>query len=436
MFMSTQNDPTLNRSSLPQYAANVFLSVAQKEYSNLGALTLEEKQEIVLDLGKRLNRVAQAHLGKTSSVDTLPADILGSDGEDVHETVLKFPFLDADQDGVPEEASCNLELWHDDTAILLNGSGKNQYFAAMPWPVSIRTDHETIKIDMRSAEASVMVFMHDETASDLARYKTLAASIDQDIIYFLRSALVAIDPTFTFDDLDDHSNSAISIQEEDAIVRHGIHHEGDGMLEYGTPSISFDAGSLQVDEVVRALIKAFNTYRTPSLSQTNERQNDLAILPTLFSAFVQGDKQPLLDALDQAMGAWLEGATFQKWKSVKDFAPGNIHGNLREVSICQPFYATTMLNLTGTYHQTTMPCRVLVWEENNTIVIAMSNPEMFLPAFFKDGVAQLPDTLRELFPIFATFVHNEIIAMINDALRNFLHVNAAFEYYTLGSIKT
>jgi len=64
----------------------------------------------------------------------------------------------------------------------------------------------------------------------------------------------------------------------------------------------------------------------------------------------------------------------------------------------------------------------------------MSNPEVFLPAFFHDAV--LPEDLAKLFPVFATFVHNEIAAMINHTLVSYFDVPAErlFELYELGEL--
>ena len=91
-----------------------------------------------------------------------------------------------------------------------------------------------------------------------------------------------------------------------------------------------------------------------------------------------------------------------------------------------------MLNITGPHHQTVMPCRIMVWEDDEEIFVSMSNPEMFLPAFFFD--APLPENLENLFPVFATLVYNEIVTMINDTLDNELGVSEQLDFHELGSL--
>ena len=63
----------------------------------------------------------------------------------------------------------------------------------------------------------------------------------------------------------------------------------------------------------------------------------------------------------------------------------------------------------NSYHQTVMPCRIMVWEDRE-IFVSMSNPEIFLPAFFFD--APRPENLETLFLVFATLVYNEIAMFV------------------------
>jgi len=419
-----------------QKPLNVFISVARKKQKGLSKLDMPAKRAAVLEIANRINRATEGH-DKIASTPTLSAP-KDTDGNLIveHESILIFPYLHTDMNSLNDEASCNVELWHTQIDTLLQETAVNEYAAALPWPVAVYTDGDTIKVSIRSAAASVRMFMHDEKSRDRRRYEQIAAEIDADIIAYLKETLETIDG-FEFDHPDDMDATSITTSDVRRIIVNGAHYDGDGMLDYGTPSISFKSDAT-VEEMVQTMLHAVNACRTPILSPESTggcTPEDFQMLPMMFGNYVNGkDTEGLSAALGQAQIVWENGGTFQKWKSVKLYAPKSAKGDLHVISICQPFYATTMLNLTGAFHQTTMPCRIMIWKEEETFHISMSNPEVFLPAFFHDAV--LPDNLAKLFPVFATFVHNEIAAMINHTLISYCDVPAErlFELYELGEL--
>jgi len=402
----------------------VFVSVAQKTVEGLSDLSLADKRATVMEICEEISHKANynTQMSETTSLE--------APGGFHHETVMVFPYLDSNMDGVKDNASCNVELWHEDTDKLMRKTDSNQYMGALPWAVSVVTVGDEIKVNMRSPEASVRVFMHDEK-KDTKKWERKAREIEKDFKTHLQLVL-SEDEDFRFSGLDDMSGTALTTQRIEDLLDAA---DEKYMKEYGTPTISFDANGYTVEDIVEAIILGANACRTPDLNDDGTagcQAEDLAMLPDLFNGYVQGDEQPLVDALGMAMPIWENGGTLQKWKSVKTYAPEGAKGNLHQISVCMPFYATTMLNITGAYHQTVMPCRVMVWKNDGEIFVSMSNPEMFLDAFFFDSA--LPENLKDLFPVFATLVYNEIAAMVNHTLDTELAISEQLELHDLGSL--
>jgi len=317
-----------------QKPLNVFISVARKEQEGLSQLDMPAKRAMVLQIAEVLDRAAERY-EKVAPTPTLPApeDEKGDPIVD-HETVLIFPYLHTDMNRVNDEASCNVELWHDQIDTLLHQTKVNEYTAALPWPVAIYTDGDVIKISIRSAAASVRMFMHDEKSRDRRRYEQIGAQIDADIIAFLKETLEKMDG-FVFDHPDDMDATSISTSDVRRIIVNGAHYDGDGMLDYGTPTITFESDA-PVDEMVEAMVHAVNACRTPILAPESSggcAPEDLQMLPMMFGNYVNGkDKEGLAQALGQAQIVWENGGTFQKWKSVKLYAPRSATGDLHVLS--------------------------------------------------------------------------------------------------------
>ena len=116
--------------------------------------------------------------------------------------------------------------------------------------------------------------------------------IQKDITSHLQLVL-SEDEAFEFDNLDDMSASALKFKRVRRLVDEGAQDEDDGMIEYATPTISFDANGLTVDDVISAFIDGANACRTPDLNQDGTadcQAEDLAMLPQMFNDFVQGNK--------------------------------------------------------------------------------------------------------------------------------------------------
>ena len=374
-----------------------FEIIGKKYVFGLSGKTVEEKRALVMEIGEYLAEHAE------NSELFVPVALRG-------ETVLKFPYMDMNLDGVADEASCNVEFWHEDNQQFLVNTGTMQYMAALPWPVAIFTDGNYIKAGLRIPETSLRVFMRQE--SDLADYEELGAEIREDMENLLRWHLAMKGFSTWYID-----------RQEDTSITEDVLLQVESMLgpitpDLAAPTVSFPANGMSVEDLLTALEAQVNLPRVPDLNGDGiVDAADKAVLPGMFQAFFDGQMSfdDMVQVMLSAPQMWNMGATFQQWKSVKVLEVG-AGTNLYQVSVCQPFYAQTALQLTGLYHQTIMPCRLLVWAEDGRIHISVSNPEVFFALFFFDAAPNMTQEMQDLFSIFPTFVLNEMVVLVNSTL--------------------
>ena len=374
-----------------------FEIIGTKYVWGLADKTVAEKREMVMEIGEYLAENAE------NSKISVPEALRG-------ETVLKFPYMDMNLDGVADEASCNVEFWHVDNDQFLTGTGTMQYMAALPWPVAIWTEGNYIKAGLRIPETSLRVFMRQE--SNIADYEETGAQIREDMEDLLQWQLA----------FKGFSTWYINRQEETSITEEVLQNVesmlGPITTDLAAPTVSFPANGMSVEDVLTVLEAQVNTPRVPDLNEDGiVDAADKAVLPGMFQAFFDGQMSfdDMVAVMQSAPDMWTPGYTFQQWKSVKVLEVG-AGTNLYQVSVCQPFYAQTALQLTGLFHQTIMPCRLLVWEENGQINISVSNPEVFFALFFFDAAPNMTQDMQDLFGIFPTFVLNEMVVLVNSTL--------------------
>lgn len=382
---------------------DAFVMLGEKSVDGLTEMSVEDKRSTVMEICETLSDSADYNwfIDATPAVST------------TEETVLKFPFLDMNMDGINDEASCNVEFWHVDNNIFLEETGKMQYMAALPWSVGVYTENNKIKVSMRSPKASVMVFMREE--NDIDYYKWLADYIGITLDTHIRFQLsMEHFNTYWLEDMDETAISEAVLQDIEERLGVPIN------LQLAAPTVSFPADGMSVEQVVEVIKQNVNAKTVPDLNMDGDTTDlgDESVLPELFNNFFMGllTFDDMLGVLATAPDIWNMGGTFQQWKTVKTYAPADLNTELQQISICQPFYATTALNSTGAYHQTIMPCRVMVWEEDGNISISISNPELFFAAFFFDANDNMSEDMLNLFSIFPTFVYDEIATLINNSL--------------------
>ncbi|MEN8258006.1 MAG: hypothetical protein ABFS09_09115 [Thermodesulfobacteriota bacterium] len=408
----------------PAPAEEAFKIIAEKKVSGLSDLTTLEKKAQVLHICEHLSSSTDP-LGAITSVETIPSELDGV----AYEAVLNFPFTDMNMDGVADSASCNVEFWHEMNDDILSMSDNPRYMSAMPWPMAVYTEGDNIKIALRLPETTMRVFFND--SDDKATYEEMGAVIRADIENFVISTLQdGGDQGFK---IEDELVKGTQIKEE---VLQGIESMiGPINSDSVAPMVSISAasvpasmipeGSTALDAVVGALEVAINTPRVGDLNQDSVVDAaDKAVLPGMFQQVMTGEMS--VEQMQQVMATapyvWNMGGTFQQWKSVKLMQSESTPG-LYELSVCQPFYAQTALQASGSlFHQTIMPCRLLVWDDGVNINIAITNPEVFFAAFWLDAPIEAGSPMAELFKIFPTFVLNEMITMVNGALGDQLQV--------------
>lgn len=378
----------------PDVRSEAFETIATKYVFGLSGKTVEEKLELVMEIGEFLAEHAE------NSKLYVPEASWG-------ETVLKFPYMDMNLDGVADEASCNVEFWHEDNASLFEGTGVMEYMAALPWPVAIYTDGNYIKASLRIPETSIRVFLRQE--ANIAALEETGAEIREDIEDLVKSKLIW--KGFRTFHTDLYEASAVT----EEVLLNVESQLGPITVELAAPSVSFPANGLTVNEVVNILLDVVNAPAVPDLNQDGVvDDNDKKVLPAMFQAYIDGNMSwdDMIAMMSSAPCLWNMGATFQQWKAVKVLDAGPVV----QLSVCQPFYAQTALKMTGLYHQTIMPCRLLVWAEGGNINIAISNPEVFFALFFFDAAPNMTPAMQQLFQIFPTFVLNEMVTLVNNTM--------------------
>ena len=375
-----------------------FEIIGTKYVYGLADKTVAEKRAIVQEIAEHLVEHSE------NSKIFVPEALRG-------ETALKFPYMDMNLDGVADEASFNVEFWHEDNTEFLADTGVMEYMAALPWPLAIHTDGNYIKAALRIPESSIRVFLRPE--DDTESYEELAAGIREDMESMLRWDLRWLGfSTWHIDRIEASSITEPVI----AAIEEQI---GEITVELAAPGISFPANGRTVEEVLTALETAINTPRVADLDMDGVPGTaaDKGVLPAMLQGYANGDI-PFCQIVGMFRAApyfWNQGFTFQQWKSVKVLAV-DAGTNMYQVSVCQPFYAQTAVQLTGTmYHQTIMPCRMMVWVEDDQIHMVLSNPEVFFALFFFDAAAEMDERMQKLFRIFPTFVLNEMATLINSA---------------------
>ncbi len=392
-----------------------FEILASKTVEGLSGQTVQEKRAVVLEVCEQITHDA-ASQRRISPVVTMLSELEGVE----YETDLKFPYLDMDMNGAKEEASCNAELWHKINDVILYSSGESRYAAGMPWPIAVYTEGDSIKVGMRLPETTIRVFLNDSPMKSF--YETLGSRIRTDLERFLARSSA----------LEDFNHEIIpiaksSITEEKVDMLEGMIGElnTDSVAPMVTipisavPAALIPGGSGALEAVVGALEVAVNTPRIGDLNQDGTVDAaDKAVLPGMFQMVMTGamSMEEMGAVMATAPYVWNMGGTFQQWKSIKLVQPESQPG-LYVLSVCQPFYAATAIQASkAAFHQTIMPCRLLIWEEDGNINIAITNPEVFFAAFWMDAQIDPASAMGGLFQIFPTFVLNEMIAMVNGAL--------------------
>ena len=179
---------------------------------------------------------------------------------------------------------------------------------------------------------------------------------------------------------------------------------------------------LNIEDLVLALEEGIPAFRLPDLNEDGEsNSDDGAVIPNMIQDYLNGviTLSDIQQMIDEAQILWEDGYTLQQWISAKTANLSSYRlGKLYIISACQPFYAGVALGTGGLYHQGIMPCKISIWEEDKTVKIGLSNPEVFFNAFFRDVMPDLSEEMADLFPLFPSLVYNELAAIINSVAQD------------------
>ncbi|MEN8200634.1 MAG: hypothetical protein ABFR63_11245, partial [Thermodesulfobacteriota bacterium] len=341
------------------------------------------KRAAVMEICEHISEAA-AYCPALSAVETLESGVEGV----AYETALKFPYMDMNGDGVYDAASCNVELWNTMNDAMLIMDEDTRYMSALPWPVAVYTEGDDIKVAMRLPETTMRVFFNDSKNKEI--YENMGGFIRANMEMFLEETLAHED----FDvNLVRVAESTVTEETLD-MVQQMI---GDIDSNKLAPTVSVSVSAVEsvsggvpaLEAVTNALEIAVNTPRVPNFPAMADCSEDVdipnpdcngdgkvggtAMLPDMFMAVMLG-KMGVADMNAMMAGApdmWNMGATFQQWKSVKLMQPESAP-HIYQISVCQPFYAQPAVGASGDiYHQTIMPCRLIVWEKKGEIHIAI-----------------------------------------------------------------
>lgn len=341
---------------------------------------------------------------------------LAEKGEDI----LAFP-------PVNNEVGVNIEIWHKHNDYLLSKT-KLDYILSMPWTVSIWTEGEKMIAGLRVPETSVRIFFND--APDVEKYENKAANIRKDIekevIRLLReegfvASMKMIEP------IEGTQISDLEIAEIEAVL-------GPITAELVVPSIALTdlPEELSIEDVVIALEEGIPAFRLPDLNENGvTNSDDGTVLPAMIQDYLNGviTLSDIEQMIDDAQIFWEEGHTLQQWISAKTANLSSYKlGKVYIISACQPFYAGIALGTGGLYHQGIMPCKIGIWEEDGTVKIGLSNPEVFFNAFFRDVMPNLSEEMADLFALFPSLVYNELAAIINSVAED-LGSTISYEFH-------
>jgi hypothetical protein len=168
-----------------------------------------------------------------------------------------------------------------------------------------------------------------------------------------------------------------------------------------------------------------------------------AFFQALYSATSEQDVFEFLEpVLEQAVEVWTtELATLQPWIHFRTLALTGLWQDgarrMRTMEICQPFYASGVLNVPNapgvsaspTFERfLVLPCKVAVWRDKRGVHVTALNPLSILGTYLDDVIPELLEQCTHglqpacnavtLFGLFPMIVHNDITALVNHVLKD------------------
>jgi hypothetical protein len=328
---------------------------------------------------------------------------------------IPYPPVDYNMDGSPDDAGHMLEVSFDDDSEFLRVGLRHGI--ALPWQIAAYTYGDTIYVIAGVPQTVVRTYFRGVDNFD--QLMSLSTQYQSKIETVVASALEPLGFTT-------HINTAIENTQlgefEIAAIETAFGQEL--TPDFIAPSITITSDSVDMDTVITAIENAFLADEVPDLDGNGKagEQGDDAVLPNAIMDYIAGNMtfEQFSAMLKQGMEIWGNGGAFQDWQFLREIEFSDDQaGTYHLMELCQPFYSGVALGF-GLYHMPSMPCALGVWEDSEGVHVNLLAPQFIFGYFFADATETLEPTspMMQIFSVFPTMVYNELVGIINSALRD------------------
>jgi uncharacterized protein (DUF302 family) len=266
---------------------------------------------------------------------------------------------------------------------------------ALPCEVTVYSDNQAIYVDMLNPETIFTLFFTDVFSHDVMKnekFKTammaLPTQVKKEVTALIHNSLDMQGETYTktaikMGPIYSSFSKAMQVPEKGAPYTH-FNYTGD--KEY---SIA-DAKAIALE-----IMKVMTIH-----GEENAGTQDEPLLSSLPSMSQDKAVQP-------------------KWRSARE-EPFKIPGGVWVIEACSPVYAKEALN-TGEYHTPALPCEVAVNvnpDNNNSINVAILNPDFMFNALFSDGMAKMSSEEITAFQVIIDNINGDLSTMVDYAIEH------------------
>ncbi len=266
---------------------------------------------------------------------------------------------------------------------------------ALPCEVTVYSDNKAIYVDMLNPETIFTLFFTDVFSHDVMKnekFKTammaLPTQVKKEVTALVHNSLDMQGETYTktaikMGPIYSSFSKAMQVPEKGAPYTH-FNYTGD--KEYTIA----DAKAIAVE-----IMKVMTIH-----GEENAGTQDEPLLSSLPSMSQDKAVQP-------------------KWRSARE-EPFKIPGGVWVIEACSPVYAKEALN-TGEYHTPALPCEVAVNvnpDNNNSINVAILNPDFMFNALFSDGMAKMSSEEITAFQVIIDNINGDLSTMVDYAVEH------------------
>lgn len=266
---------------------------------------------------------------------------------------------------------------------------------ALPCEVTVYTDNKAIYVDMLNPETIFTLFFTEVFSHEVMENKTfkiammaLPTQVKKEVTALVHNALDATGETYTktaikMGPIYSSFSKAMAIPETSAPYKH-LNYTGDKAYTVT------DAKNIATE-----IMKVMTIH-----GKANAGNQDEPLLSSLPSMAQSNSVQP-------------------KWRSARD-EPFKVPGGIWVVEACSPVYAKEALN-TGEHHTPALPCEIAINinpDNNQSINVAILNPDFMFNALFADGMADMNQSAITEFENIIDNINGDLEMMVDYAVEH------------------